>query len=199
MNSTPPTLDIDNVIAAVLNTERLTLIAHLSQGEFSVTELSQILKLNQKDIQRHLEVLETADLVKVVDRDERLFYHFNPNQIEELNRQYFAQTNKPVNLSAYDLSNDQKKIVVQYTRDDGSLKMIPTKSKKIIAILEYVIVSFEKNRDYNEKQVNDILEKFHPDTSALRRYMIDYGYLGRENDGSRYWRIDPEVPDARQS
>jgi len=199
MNSTPPTHTIDNVIAAVLNTERLTLIAHLSQGEFSVTELSQILKLNQKDIQRHLEVLETADLVKVVDRDERLFYHFNPNQIEELNRQYFAQTNKPVNLSAYDLSNDQKKIVVQYTRDDGSLKMIPTKSKKIIAILEYVIVSFEKNRDYNEKQVNDILEKFHPDTSALRRYMIDYGYLGRENDGSRYWRIDPEVPDARQS
>jgi hypothetical protein len=199
MNSTPPTHNIDNVIAAVLNTERLTLIAHLSQGEFSVTELSQISKLNQKDIQRHLEVLETADLVKVVDRDERLFYHFNPNQIEELNRQYFAQTNKPVNLSAYDLSNDQKKIVVQYTRDDGSLKMIPTKSKKIIAILEYVTVSFEKNRDYNEKQVNDILENFHPDTSTLRRYMIDYGYLGRENDGSRYWRIDPEVPDARQS
>jgi hypothetical protein len=199
MNTTPLDHTINNIIAAVLNTERLTLIAHLSQAEFSVTELSKISKLNQKDIQRHLEVLETAHLVKVVDRDEQLFYHFNPDQIEQLNRQYFAQTNKPVNLSEYDLSNDQKKIVVQHTRDDGSLKMIPTKSKKIIAILEYVTVSFEKNRDYNEKQVNEILEKFHPDTSTLRRYMIDYGYLGRENDGSRYWRIDPEVPDARQS
>jgi hypothetical protein len=199
MNTTPLDHTINNIIAAVLNTERLTLIAHLSQAEFSVTELSKISKLNQKDIQRHLEVLETAHLVKVVDRDEQLFYHFNPDQIEQLNRQYFAQTNKPVNLSEYDLSNDQKKIVVQHTRDDGSLKMIPTKSKKIIAILEYVTFSFEKNRDYNEKQVNEILEKFHPDTSTLRRYMIDYGYLGRENDGSRYWRIDPEVPEARQS
>ncbi|MFN2213805.1 MAG: DUF2087 domain-containing protein [Anaerolineales bacterium] len=197
MNTSPPDQYISNIIAAVLNSERLTLIAHLSQGEYSATELSEISKLNQKDIHRHLEILETADLVKVVHRDEQQFYHFNPNQIEQFNRQYFTQTSKPINLSGYDLSEDQKKIVVQYTRDDGSLKMIPTKSKKIIAILEYVTGSFEKNIDYNEKQVNEILEKFHPDTTTLRRYLIDYGYLGRENDGSRYWRITPETQGAR--
>jgi hypothetical protein len=39
---------------------------------------------------------------------------------------------------------------------------------------------------YPEKQLNEIIAKFHPDTAALRRHMIEYGILER-NGESVYW------------
>ena len=37
-----------------------------------------------------------------------------------------------------------------------------------------------------EKQLNEIIANFHPDTAALRRHMIEYGILER-NSESVYW------------
>jgi hypothetical protein len=39
-----------------------------------------------------------------------------------------------------------------------------------------------------EKQLNEIIAKFHPDTAALRRHMIEYGILER-NGESVYWAV----------
>jgi hypothetical protein len=39
---------------------------------------------------------------------------------------------------------------------------------------------------YPEKQLNEIITKFHPDTAALSRYMIEYGILERDGE-SVYW------------
>ena len=77
--------------------------------------------------------------------------------------------------------------------------MIPTKSKKIIAVLDYLILSFEKGIEYSEVQVNEILERYYPDPTTLRRYLIDNGYLGRSKNGSRYWVIDSQEPETRKS
>ena len=77
--------------------------------------------------------------------------------------------------------------------------MIPTKSKKIIAILEYIADSFEDDIDYSEDQINEILERYYPDPTTLRRYLIDYGYLARERNGARYWRTDPQGLGSRNS
>jgi hypothetical protein len=76
--------------------------------------------------------------------------------------------------------------------------MIPIKSKKIIADLNYLIISCKEDINYSERQVNDILGSYYPDPTTLRRYLIDYGYLGRERNGTRYWRLDPQQSDTRQ-
>jgi hypothetical protein len=39
---------------------------------------------------------------------------------------------------------------------------------------------------YPEKQLNEIIAKYHPDTAALRRYMIEFGILERDG-ASVYW------------
>lgn len=68
------------------------------------------------------------------------------------------------------------------------LKALPAKEKKKVAVLNRIAAQFEKGRDYTETQVNDILREIHPEEYVvLRRYLIEYGYLGRERDGSRYW------------
>ena len=191
--------DITNILAAILDTERLALIAHLFQAEFSLPELAQVSELSINDVQRHLEVLEDAHLVHVIARDGKLVYQFNSKHLERVNREQFARQKYNPNLSSLNLSDEQKKIVTDYTHNDGSLKMIPTKSKKVIAILEYMVDSFENDIDYREDQINEILESYYPDPTTLRRYLIDYGYLGRERNGARYWRTDPQGLSSRNS
>ena len=128
MNTTSNSYDLNNILEAILDSERLELIAHLSRKESSLIELSDLSDLPPNDIQRHLDVLENAELVKVRDQDGKLVYKFNPKHLEHVNRQQFARPKNDSNLDSLDLSKGKKKILADCTNEDGSLKMIPTKS-----------------------------------------------------------------------
>ena len=61
-------------------------------------------------------------------------------------------------------------------------------------MLERLSQEFEPGLRYPERQVDFILQLFHPDHATLRRYLVDEGYLTRA-DGV-YWRtggrwVDP--------
>jgi hypothetical protein len=77
-------------------------------------------------------------------------------------------------------------VIKDYVRKDGSLKTIPAQRKKLEAILRYVAKAFEPGKRYSEKQVNEILGKYHEDTASLRRELVGYGLMKRE--GGDYWR-----------
>ncbi|MGW4639108.1 DUF2087 domain-containing protein [Sphaerisporangium sp. NPDC004334] len=69
---------------------------------------------------------------------------------------------------------------------EGRLRAIPTRREKRLAVLNYIARAFEPGVRYAEKDVNVVLRAFHDDYAALRRYLIDEGLLGRENNV--YWR-----------
>jgi hypothetical protein len=77
---------------------------------------------------------------------------------------------------------------------DGKLTSIPSVHSKRLVILDLLAQRFEPGRHYPERTVNTILADVHPDTAALRRYMVDDGLLERER--GEYWRsggtFDPE-------
>lgn len=60
-------------------------------------------------------------------------------------------------------------------------------------LLRYVLKAFEPGVRYTEKQVNEILSRYNPDTAYLRRSLIEQKYMDRESGGSAYWRIDSEA------
>jgi hypothetical protein len=68
------------------------------------------------------------------------------------------------------------------------IRQIPIQPAKLRIILNYLIPAFKPGVDYSEKEVNSILRRYHEDTAALRRYLMEAGLLARESDGSRYWR-----------
>jgi hypothetical protein len=74
---------------------------------------------------------------------------------------------------------------------DGRLLRIPTAGAKRRVVLDWLAQDFEPGRHYKEGMVNLILGKRHADTAALRRHMVDGGYLDRE-DGW-YWRAGGTV------
>ena len=52
--------------------------------------------------------------------------------------------------------------------------------------LDHLAEEFEPGRVYPESEVNEVLQGFHPDHAALRRYLVEDQFLSRE--GGHYWR-----------
>ena len=50
-----------------------------------------------------------------------------------------------------------------------------------------MIKLFEKGKSYTEFEVNEILKPVYDDYVILRRYLVDYGYLDRLDNGTSYW------------
>ena len=45
----------------------------------------------------------------------------------------------------------------------------------------------DPKKKYTEKELNTILVESFDDYVTIRRYLIEYGFLDRKKDGSRYW------------
>ncbi|CAG7642941.1 DUF2087 domain-containing protein [Paenibacillus allorhizosphaerae] len=73
---------------------------------------------------------------------------------------------------------------------DGPLQQWPNKESKRKEIAGSLQRRFRHGTTYTEPEVNAILEQVWPDYAVLRRYMVEYGYLLRKDDGSAYWLPD---------
>jgi hypothetical protein len=74
---------------------------------------------------------------------------------------------------------------------NGRLVSIPSSRTKRLVVLELLAQEFEPGRRYSESMVNLTLGRFHPDTAALRRYLVDEGFLDRS--AGEYWRAGGPV------
>ena len=84
------------------------------------------------------------------------------------------------------MSASADRVLAAFLRPDGTLHTLPTKRAKMLVVLDHLAQSFEPGRTYPESEVNAILERFHPDYAALRRYLVDDQFLTREE--GVYWR-----------
>lgn len=73
-----------------------------------------------------------------------------------------------------------------FLRPDGSLTAIPTKVRKRLVVLNEIAQQFELGQTYDETSVNNLLRSWHDDVAALRRYLVEEGFLERRD--SVYWR-----------
>ena len=73
-----------------------------------------------------------------------------------------------------------------FLHPDGHLRELPARHAKRLVVLDHVAQSFEVGVRYPETDVNARLLRFHRDYAALRRYLVDDGFLTRDN--GVYWR-----------
>jgi hypothetical protein len=66
------------------------------------------------------------------------------------------------------------------------LERIPASRGKRLVVLDWLAERFEPGKTYPERDVNLLLGMAHADVAALRRYLVDEGFLERR-DGF-YWR-----------
>ena len=53
-------------------------------------------------------------------------------------------------------------------------------------MLDHLAQSFDPGQTYTEAEVNHVLNDFHPDHAALRRYLVENDFMTRKE--GHYWR-----------
>jgi hypothetical protein len=91
-------------------------------------------------------------------------------------------------------ADDTERVLRSYVRD-GRLTQIPMQRTKRLVVLDVLAQEFEVGRRYSEAQVNLILGRWHADTAALRRYLVDEGFMDRAD--RVYWRSGGTVQVTR--
>nr|WP_285865170.1 DUF2087 domain-containing protein [Lederbergia lenta] len=70
---------------------------------------------------------------------------------------------------------------------DGPLDIFPSKEKRKRIVLQHLLSRFEINKKYTEREINEVLKSVYGDFATIRRYFIDYGFMERNKDCSKYW------------
>ena len=181
MNDQP---EILSFVKAMASADRLRIVGLLSQGAKRAAEIAEALGMHPSDVMRHLEQLTASGVVSETDG----VYDLNEKAIESLARSQF-EGKRPSYVPKEDQEEDARKVLKNYLNADGTIRQIPQMGNKLLIILNFIVDAFSLDATYTEKEVNTILRRFHLDTAALRRYLVDYGLMARESDGTRYWRI----------
>jgi predicted transcriptional regulator len=174
---------------ALADKNRLKIVGLLAEKPYSVEEHAALLKLKPPTVSHHLAKLVEADLVKSHTESYYSVYQLDQAVLESKARSMFSQQELSTVASKVDADAYDKKVIKDYSRRDGSLKTLPSQRKKLEAILRYVVKAFDIGKRYSEKQVNEILARYHDDTATLRRELVGYGLMQRKGGGGEYWRV----------
>ena len=81
---------------------------------------------------------------------------------------------------------DDARTLRRFLSPEGRLHTMPVKQAKRRLVLDHVAQRFQPGRTYEEREVDAVLKEIHDDHAALRRYLVDDGFLTREDNV--YWR-----------
>jgi DNA-binding HxlR family transcriptional regulator len=170
---------------ALADANRLKIIGLLANQPSTVEKLALQLGLSAATVSHHLSKLSEADLVTAKADGHYSIYSLRTDVLESLSRTLLARDNLPRLAEDVDVDAYERKVINDFTNPDGSLRSFPSQRKKMIVLLGYLSRAFKKGEHYAEKEVNEILQQYHPDFASLRRDLIDVGYMQRA--AGEYW------------
>ncbi len=173
-----------NFFKTFANAGRLRLAALLLDEACTVDEIARRLNLRPVDVPRQLAQMERLGLLQ--KNGPR--YRMDSKALEALSKSVLVGSRPAVEARSNDENANEfeRSMVKNYSLPDGQLKEIPMQEKKLLAILKHVVKVFEPGMLYTEKQVNEALKRFHPDSATLRRALVDRKMLERELNGTGY-------------
>jgi hypothetical protein len=171
---------------ALGDAERLKILGLLSNEGLTLTQIAERMNLRSAEAYKHLTALQNMGVVNKTGD----IYRASADSIEQKARAVLAQARPKSDPNRFEGDAEERKILNTYCHSDGTLRDIPTKDKKLRVVLNYLLPNFERGQRYPEKQVNEILMRFHEDYASLRRYLVDYGLMAREN--GIYWVVETD-------
>lgn len=171
---------------ALADENRLKIVGLLAQRALSTEQLAAILDLKPATVSHHLNKLAQAGLVQAHTESYYKVYELQADALHAMAQRLLTEEALPDAAADVDVNAYDRKVVADFSRRDGRLKEIPAQRKKREAVLRHILAEFRAGKRYSEKQVNDVIGRFHEDTATLRRELVGYGWLKREE--GVYWR-----------
>ncbi|MDX2242971.1 MAG: metalloregulator ArsR/SmtB family transcription factor [Leptolyngbyaceae cyanobacterium bins.302] len=165
---------------ALSNESRLKLVGILSQQERSVEELASLLNLKEPTVSHHLTKLKELDLVQMRPQGNSHLYQLKSETLQQLSKVMFTPNQMTALTSEIQTDAWEKKVLSNFLEGDR-IKEIPASRKKRLVILKWLVNRFQENVDYPEKMVNAVITQHHPDCATLRRELIGYQMMQRQD------------------
>jgi|SRR5579859_1835273 len=171
---------------ALADENRLKLLGLLANRERSVEELAELLHLKAPTVSHHLTKLKELGLVVMKAEGNTHLYRLNAEALRSLNKELLTPESVATLVEMEDRAAWERKVLRDFF-EGLRLKEIPTSRKKRMVILTWLATQFDTGRTYTEAEVNEIIQRSHPDTATLRRELIGAHLMQRE--GGNYWRV----------
>ncbi len=196
------------MLKALGDDSRLTLLQLLASGERSVGDLAEQVNLGEPTVSHHLARLREVGLVTLRMAGNQRFYRVNDSGLAQF-KQLAAEIEQTQPLPETAVSDDRwiaalgwsaedQQVLREHTQDKKLIR-IPAKQKKALVILRWLATLFEPERFYSEAEVNALLKTVYAeDYVSLRRDLVDLGYLRRERGGGKYWLAPAEPEELKR-
>lgn len=195
--------ELITTLKSLTDPTRLRILGALATGPRSVDALASELGLPRRTLLRSLGSLQHGGLVEIGGgpgdpgdyRLRRSALAMLGAELDRLERSDAVPSGLVIDAPGAWTAEDRR--VLNGFLVDGRLSTIPAGERKRLLVLRFLAESaFEPGRDYPEREVNMLLALRYPDVAALRRYLVDAGFMLRAAGVYRL-RPEPDWPTVR--
>ena len=156
---------------------RLEILNILLREDSYVEKIACELSLTPATICYHLKKMESAGIVNCSRSQFYIIYSVNREIFDKPLYELIKKEETVINTE-----EKYKKEVISNFFKYGRLTQIPTQRKKREIVLCEILLQFEFDREYDEKEVNEIILRYHDDFCTIRREMIAFGMMTRDHE-----------------
>ncbi|HVF73469.1 MAG TPA: DUF2087 domain-containing protein [Acidimicrobiales bacterium] len=178
--------DAATIVGLLADDDRLRVTAAVALGARSVDAIAEQTALDLKAVHKALERLVAAGLVEAGGDGFRVAV----DRLRALARTAAEGRPQPPAPEELGATPEQADVLRNFL-DGTRLTHLPASRAKRVVVLDFLAGRFDPGRIYPEGEVNVELGKWHRDYAALRRALVDEGFLERR-DGF-YWRAGGTV------
>jgi hypothetical protein len=171
-------VDAGTIVGLLADPTRLKVVAALALGAGTIEDVARAADLPLKDVALAARRLARNGLVRRDGHHLQLL----AEEFQAAARAAAESAPPPERLSD---DPAEAAVLAAFVRE-GRLTSIPAQRSKRLVVLGHLVRVFEPGVRYPEREVNALLAVWHPDVAALRRHLVDEGFMTRE--GGVYWR-----------
>ena len=158
---------------------RLQILKSLLEEDMYVERLAQRLELTPATVSFHLKKLMDAGAVSSRLEQYYTMYSINKEVFQCRILDILGEKSSDAQRQQEREARYRQRVLDSFF-EYGRLKSIPAQRKKERICLEEIAKELELGRPYSERELNQVLLRFHQDYCTLRRDMISEGILRRE-------------------
>lgn len=158
---------------------RLQILKSLLEEDMYVERLAQRLELTPATVSFHLKKLMDAGAVSSRREQYYTMYSINKEVFRCRILDILGEKSSDAQRQQEREARYRQRVLDSFF-EYGRLKAIPAQRKKERICLEEIAKELELGRPYPERELNQVLLRFHQDYCTLRRDMISEGILRRE-------------------
>jgi hypothetical protein len=178
---------LTELFRVIADPARLRILGELAAAPRTGHELAERLALTPPTISHHMAKLVGVGLVQVEPEAQKRRYSLDAAALRALSTP--DDSSRPT--ADADADDDRERVLRAFF-DGERLRSIPAQRKKRVIVLQRLLERFAPDRDYPEREVNELLRLAHDDVATLRRELVDYGFLVRDRGIYRVAHALPE-------